>query len=348
MNATSSGGAEIESVNSIRTFAPRLYSTQNRAVTASDYETIIPKIYPETESVTAFGGEDLNPPQFGKVFITIKPFYGTFISESVKKNIRQELKKFNVSGISPVILDAKVLYIELDTNVYYDANINSRSSEIETKVFDNVVALSKSQEFNKYGAKFRYSRYQRLVDSTDSSITSNITKTQIRRDIQVQTNIFAEYELCFKNSFHVTNSNGFNIKSSGFIVSGISNTVYLGDLPNADLKTGSLFLFYLNINSEPVIVKNGVGEVNYEEGEIVTTPIKIISTSKSDGGSPIIQISASPESNDVFGVQDLYLQVDTSKLNITMISDNLQSGSDSSGSNEIISSSYPSTNLIIS
>ena len=174
----------------------------------------------------------------------------------IKKNIRQELKKFSVSGISPVILDAKVLYIELDTNAYYDANINSKTSEIQTKIFDNVITLSKSQEFNKYGAKFRYSQYQRLVDNTDSSITSNITKIQIRRDIQVQTNIFAEYELCFKNSFHVSNVNGFNIKSSGFVVSGISNTVYLGDIPNADLKTGSIFLFYLNSNFQPVIVKN--------------------------------------------------------------------------------------------
>jgi len=347
VNATSSGGSEIESVNSIRTFAPRLYSSQNRAVTASDYETIIPKIYPETESVTAFGGEDLNPPQFGKVFITIKPFFGTFISNSVKNNIRQQLKKFSVSGISPVILDAKILYIELDTNVYYDSNVNSRSSEIQTKINDNVVRLSKSQELNKYGAKFRYSRYQKLVDNTDSSITSNITKIQIRRDIQVQTNIFAEYELCFKNNFHISNRSGFNIKSSGFRVSGISNVVYFGDIPNADLKTGTIFLFYLNFNLQPVLVKNGVGTVDYTEGEILTTPLKILSTLKTDGGSPIIQISASPESNDIFGVQDLYLQLDTSKLNITMIPDNLQSGSDSSGSNEIISSSYPTTNLII-
>ena len=246
VNTSSSGDAEIESVTSIRTFAPRLYSSQNRAVTASDYETIIPKIYPETESVTAFGGEDLNPPQFGKVFITIKPFFGTFISDTVKKNISQQLKKFSVSGISPVILDAKVLYIELDTNAYYDANVNSRTSEVQTKIFDNVITLSKSQELNKYGAKFRYSKYQRLVDGTDSSITSNITKIQIRRDIQVQTDIFAEYELCFKNSFHVFNTSGFNIKSSGFTVSGISNTVYFGDAPNADSKTGSLFLFYLD------------------------------------------------------------------------------------------------------
>ena len=348
VNRTSSGGSEIESITSIKTFAPRLYSTQNRAVTASDYETIIPKIYPETESVTAFGGEDLDPPEFGKVFVTIKPFFGRFIAESVKRNIRQELKKFNVSGILPVILDAKILYIELDTSVYYDVNDNSRSDAVKTKLLDNVTTLAKSQELNKYGAKFRLSKYQRLIDETDSSITSNITKVQIRRDIQAQTNIFAEYELCFKNRFHVFNTGGFNIKSSGFIVSGISNTVYISDVPNTDLKTGSLFLFYLDLNSQPVIVKNPIGTIDYIKGEVLTTPIKIVSTEKSDGGSPIIEISASPESNDIFGVQDLYLQVDTSKLNISMIPDNLQSGSDSSGSNEIISSSYPSANLIIS
>ena len=345
-NLPSSGGAAIESVNSIRNFAPRAYSAQNRAVTAADYETLIPKIYSEAESVSAFGGEELTPPQYGKVFITIKPFYGSFLSNAVKDNIKFQLKKYAVAGIIPEILDLKYLYIEPTSNVYYDTNSSLSSDLLKTRVINNIKRYADSEELNKYGARFKYSKYQKLIDDSDSAITSNITKLQIRRDLKVSLNQFAQYEICYRNQFHIKNTTGYNIKSSGFKVSGIANTVYFGDIPNTNMKTGSLFLFYLNSNVDPVIVRKSIGTIDYITGEIITNPIKIISTEKTDGGTPIIEISAIPESNDILGIQDLYLQIDINRLDVNTIPDNIESGSDTSGSNYITSSSYSNGNLV--
>lgn len=345
-NLSSSSGSEIESVNSIRNFAPRAYASQNRAVTASDYETLIPKIYPETESVSAFGGEELNPPQFGKVFITIKPFFGNFLSNTIKDNIKTELRKYAVAGIVPEILDLKYLYLELNSNVYYDTNSSLSADNIKSKVISNIEKYAESEELNKYGARFKYSKYQKLIDDSDASITSNITRLQMRRDLKISQNQFAEYEICFRNQFHIKNTSGYNIKSSGFKVSGISNTVYISDTPNSNNLTGSLFLFYLDSDTNPVIVKRSIGTVDYVNGEILLNPIKIISAEKTDEGTPIIEISTSPESNDVLGIQDLYLQIDTNRLEVNTIPDNIESGSDTSGSNYIISSSYLNGNLV--
>jgi hypothetical protein len=234
-NLPSSGGAPIESINSIRNFAPRAYAAQNRAVTAADYETLIPKIYSEAESVSAFGGEELTPPQYGKVFITIKPFYGSFLSNAVKDNIKFQLKKYAVAGIIPEILDLKYLYIEPTSNVYYDTNSSLSSDLLKTRVINNIKRYADSEELNKYGARFKYSKYQKLIDDSDSAITSNITRLQIRRDLKVSLNQFAQYEICYRNQFHIKNTTGYNIKSSGFKVSGISNTVFFGDIPNPDM-----------------------------------------------------------------------------------------------------------------
>jgi hypothetical protein len=345
-NNSSSSGSEIESINSIRNFAPRSYSSQNRAVTASDYETIIPKIYDEAESVVAYGGEELNPPQYGKVFVVIKPLYSSFLSNALKDNIKNELRKYSVAGIIPEIVDLKYLYIELDSNVYYNSNSSLNIEATKTKIINNITSYANSEELNKYGARFKYSKYQSLIDNSDSSVTSNITRVQIRRNLKVSTNSFAEYEICFKNQFHIKNTNGYNIKSSGFKVSGISKTVYFGDVPDSNLKKGTIFLFYLNSETQPIKIKNSIGTIDYETGEILTNPLKIISSEKNEDGTPIIEVSAIPESNDILGIQDLYLQIDINRLNISLISDNIESGSDTSGSNYITSSSYTNGVLV--
>jgi len=345
-NITSSGGTEIESVNSIRTFASRLYSSQNRAVTATDYETLIPKVYPEAESVSAFGGEELDPPQYGKVFIVIKPAFGSYLSNATKDNIKFQLRKYSVAGIVPEIMDLKYIYLELTSNVYYDSNTTLSVDTTKTKVVNNITKYSDSEELNKYGAKFKYSKYQKLIDDSDVSITSNITTVQIRRDLIVTQNQFAQYEICFGNQFHIANTNSYNIKTSGFKVSGLTNTVYVGDIPDQNKQTGSLFLFYLNSDTSPVIIKRSIGTINYVKGEIILNPINIISTEKNDGGNPVIEFSVVPESNDVLGVQDLYLQIDINRLNVNLIPDNITSGSDTSGKNYIISSSYSNGSLV--
>jgi hypothetical protein len=339
-NLNSRNGKEIESVSSIKKYAPRIYSAQNRAVTSRDYESIIPKIYPQTESVSVFGGEELSPPQYGKVFITIKPISGNFLSTGIKQNIKNELKKYSVAGIVTEILDLKYLHIEIFSDIYYNPNLVRESNSVQNLLRNNIEIYSNSDELNRYGARFKYSKFLRLLDDSSSAITSNITSIQIRRDLKPELNKFAEYEICFGNSFHIKNINGYNIKTSGIIVDGISDVVYISDLPNRNKKTGSLFLFKLNAQEEAFIVRKTIGIINYEEGEILLNPIKILSTQKNKSGNPIIEISASPKSNDVIGKQDLYLELDVNDVQLNMIADNIESGSDLSGSSYSISSSY--------
>ena len=343
-DSVSGGGKSIESVESIKKYAPQIYASQNRAVTAADYEGLIPQIYPEAQSVSAFGGEDLTPPQFGKVFISVKPFNGVFLSSGVKQNIQQQIKKFSVAGIRPEIIDLKFLFLEADCEVYYNPNLAPTASFVQNVVVQNITTYSDSSELNQFGGRFKYSQFQRVIDNSNESITSNITNINIRRDLVAQLNQFAEYELCFGNQLFVK-SLGYNIKSSGFVVSGISGTVYLGDKPNPDLKKGSVFLFRLNSPTEPFIVKQNVGTIDYVKGEVKLNPINIISTVVNHN-SPLVEISTIPLSNDVIGLQDLYLQLDVNNTTVDVIADNISSGNDISGTNYIVSSSYGSNKLV--
>jgi hypothetical protein len=345
-NISSQGGKEIESVDSVKKYAPRIYAAQNRAVTASDYEALIPKIYPETQSVSVFGGEDLSPPQYGKVFITIKPFYGPFVPNSIKDNLKNELRKYGVAGIVPVILDLKYLYLETDVTAYYNTNLAPSSDYVKTIISNNINSYANSTELNRYGARFKSSKFQNVVDNSHESVTSNITKVQIRRDLRASLNQFANYEICFGNRFHIKNVNNYNIKSSGFKISGINDTLYLSDIPNANQTTGEIFFFKLDSPTQPAIVKRSVGTVNYEKGEILLNPVNIVSTSKTMQGESIIEISVSPYSNDVIGLQDLYLQLDINNSVLNMLSDEISSGADPSGTTYKITSSYTNGNLV--
>ena len=199
-NVPSYGGKEIESVESIKKYAPQIYASQNRAVTAADYEALVPQIYPEAESVSAFGGEDLNPPEFGKVFISIKPYNGVFLSTAIKQNLQQHIKKYTVAGIRPEIIDLKYLYVEADVEAYYNPNKAPSGSFVQNLVTQNIAKYADSSELNQFGARFKYSKFQKVVDSSNESMTSNITTIKMRRDMQARLNTFAEYELCFGKS----------------------------------------------------------------------------------------------------------------------------------------------------
>jgi len=344
-NQSSIGGKEIESIDSIKKYAPRIYASQNRAVTAADYEALLPRIYPETESVSAYGGEELSPPSFGRVFISVKPYNGVYLSSSIKQNIKNELKKYAVAGITAEIVDLKYLYVETNSTVYYNSNLAANAAAVKTVVSNNLTHYSNSSELNKFGARFKYSKFLNVIDNSDASITSNITTVNMRRDLRVELNQFAEYELCYGNRFHIRSEDGYNIKSSGFKVSGISDTVYLGDIPNENLTTGTLFLFKLNSPTQPVIVKRGIGIIDYVKGELMLNPLKIISTNVLRNDLSLIEVSTNPYSNDVIGLQDLFLQLDPNNLTINMVSDEISSGNDVSGSNYTVTSSYSSTSL---
>ena len=333
-------GASIESVQSIKKYAPLVYSAQNRAVTADDYKAIVTKIYSNTESVSVYGGEDTSPPQFGKVFISIKPRNGKYLSQIEKIELKNKLKRYTVAGILPNIIDLKYLYVEMDSSVYYNANSTNSVNALKTAVISTLDTYAKSSELNTFGARFKFSKALNLIDKTNSAITSNITRVSMRRDLRPALNDLATYELCYGNAFNVNSLNGYNIKSSGFTVSGISGTVYLSDIPNADRKSGRVILFKLLASNQVAVVRNSIGTIDYTKGEILLNALIINSTTIA-GDQPTIQISGTPKSYDVIGLQDLYLQLDNSNSLVTMVSDTISSGADISGSNYVVSSSFP-------
>ena len=341
----SQNGGNIESIDSVKYFSPLTYSSQNRAVTARDYEAIIKKVYPNTESVSVIGGEELDPPEFGTVAISIKPKNGDLVSDFSKNQILSKLKQYTISGINQKIIDLKLLYIEIDSNVYYNTSLISSADTLKTNVVSSLNAYSRSINLNKFGGRLKYSKLLKVIDDTNQAITSNITKIRIRRNLKVLINQFAQYELCYGNKFYV-DPKGFNIKSTGFTIFGQSGTLYLSDLPNADLKTGTLRIIKILDNNTIKVVITSAGSIDYEKGEINLSTINFLSTTKPNN---TIEIQAFPRSNDVVGLKDLYVSLDVSNSTINMVRDVISSGDEVSGvqfTRDFYSSSYPNGKII--
>ena len=341
----SRNGGDIESLESIKTYAPKLYSSQNRAVTSNDYENLIKKIYPNTESVSVVGGEEMDPPEYGNVQISIKPKNGFFVSDFDKTRILTDLKKYSISGINQKIIDLKLLYVEIDSSIYFDDSKVSTADSLKTQIAASLSSYANSLDLNKFGGRFKYSKVLGIIDSTNVAVTSNITKVKIRRNLAAFVNQQAQYELCFGNRFHV-NSTGFNIKSSGFTISGEPSTVYLTDVPNEDGKSGIISIIKILSTGEIRIIAKSAGTIDYIKGEINLTTVNITSTVKPNN---IIEIEAIPESNDIVGLRDLYINFDISKSKINMVKDVISSGEEVSGSTFIrnaYTSSYSNGTLI--
>jgi len=344
-------GAEVESISSIKYLAPRLYSAQYRAVTPRDYEAIIRDIFPRTESVSVIGGEELDPPQFGKVQISVKPVGGTFVSDFDKTQIKSKLKKYAIAGINSEIVDLKILYVELESNIYYNPSRVSSVDNLKSSVITSLQQYANNVEINKFGGRFKYSKINQLIDRTNDAITSNITKVIIRRDLKVAINSFAQYELCFGNRFYI-NPLGFNIKSTGFTINGFDDVCFLTDVPNKDASgnldgsmKGTLSVVTSNNKGQQVILAKGAGGVDYMKGEVILNTINITSTALQNN---IVEVQAFPESNDVVGLKDLFVSLEVSKSTINMVKDVIASGEDISGitfTRDFFTSSYSNGSL---
>ena len=327
-------GDNIEDLDSIKYLAPRVYSSQLRAVTASDYKGLIPYIYTNVDSVTAYGGEELDPPEYGKVFISIKPRGANTLSQLTKEEIERSLKQYSIAGIKPELIDLKYLFVEFDTTVYYNKNQTSDVSEIRTKVLNTLTNYASSSDTNNFGGRVKYSKINALVDDTDSAITSNITKVKMRRDVSPAFNTFSTYEICFGNRVYVK-KDGYSIKSSGFKISGVNDTLYMGDIANDD-SSGRVFFFKL-VNNNPSIVKTNAGTIDYVKGEILLDVVNITSTALNNN---VIEVQAIPESNDVIGLKDLYLQIDVGNSVVNTVEDTITSGENTAATLFVPTSSY--------
>ena len=277
----------------------------------------------------------MSPPRFGKVFISVKPRNGDFLSDETKRELIQRLKSYAVAGIVPEFVDLKYLYVELQANPYYNPSMNDDPENLKTGISNALTQYSRSIDVNKFGGRFKYSKAVSLIDSVDSSITSNITLVLIRRNLRAVLGKFAQYEVCFGNRFH-TQESSYNVVSTGFTIEGVTGTVYLSD-EVIDREKGRIFFFTYTEGGTPNIVKKNAGTVDYMTGEVLIDTVNILSTVIAN---EVIEIQAIPHSNDIVGLRDLYVKFDMTNTEINMIQDLIASGENTSGSRFVHTHSY--------
>ena len=332
---SSENGDSIESIDNIKYLAPRVYASQYRAVTPNDYKSLIPFLYPNIDSVSAYGGEELDPPEFGKVYITVKPKNGEFLSAVAKDSIKNDLKKYTVAGIKQEFLDLMYLYVEYNSTVSYDSGFIADKLNLQTRIQSAIQSYARSSDINSFGGRLKYSKLLSQIDKVDTGITSNITTLIMRRNLIPAYNTVATYETCYGNQFHA-DLEGFNIRSSAFKLESVDGDVFLTDFPNNDQLTGVVKFFKIE-NGVITYINNNAGTVDYIKGEVILFPVNISSTTLSNR----IEIEVTPESNDIVAKENLYIVLDTtgnSKLNL--LEDVLVSGSNISGTNYMPPSSF--------
>ena len=328
------GGARAETTESIKFAAPKFYSAFGRAVSTRDYEAIIPQIYPNVGSISCYGGEEAEPPEYGKVFLAIKPKNADKLSLSEKNVILKKLREYSVAAIQPTIIDPSILYIDIDSFVYFNPNITRREpSEVKNAVLGSLNVLNNSGEFNKFGGKFKYSKLQGIIDSAEAAITSNITRLKMRKNVTVDLNARVNYKICYGNRIKQGTSVQPTVSSSGFKVVGDDFNIYYLN----DDGAGLLRLYYVKGTGEFEYVDGLWGTVDYSMGEIVINDLIIFMTSIANNQ---LQISAIPESNDIISLRETYLTVGIDNTTVSVVEDTISSGSNLSGTGVIPESSY--------
>ena len=330
----SENGDEIESIDNIKYLAPRVYASQYRAVTPNDYSSLIPFLYPNIDSVSAYGGEELDPPQYGKVFITVKPKNGEILSSITKDSIKNDLKKYTVAGIKQEFIDLKYLFDEYESTVSYDSGFVPDQQQLRSRILSAIESYSKSADINSFGGRLKYSKLVSTIDKVDTGITSKITNIVMKRVMVPEYNVLANYEICYGNQFHA-DMEGFNVRSSAFKLEGVAGNVYLTDLPYSDGKTGTVKFFTIVDNAINYINENA-GIVDYVHGEIILYPTTISSSSVNAG----IEIEVTPESNDIIAKESIYIVLDNTGSTLNLKEDTIVAGANKSGTNYVPPSSF--------
>ena len=304
------GGAEIESISQIKYNAPKYFSTQDRAVTSDDYAAIVRNIYPAISDIITFGGEEDDPPEYGKVKIVIKPESSNYLSNATKKDIAKKLKPYMVASVIPDIIDASILYVEVNSSIYYDSSrTTQRPEQVQTKVKSSLESYLKQSQTEKFNGKFRYSKFVSTIDNSDSSINSNTTSLTLRKDFFPQLNSKSYYEICYQNRFD-EKCEGPVVTSTGFKVSEFPTyTVYLED------NDGAMVLYRLDrLTGDKITLNDSVGTVNYEKGEVQLYDLTIVQGSFSDNK---IELRALPMYDDIVAMREVYLDVDMTSSKFT-------------------------------
>ena len=304
------GGEEIESTKKIKNTAPKAYGTQDRAVTAQDYEAIVRKVYPATSDIIIFGGEDQDPPQYGKVFIVLKPTDASYLTSLTKNKIVADLKKYVVASVEPQIIDPSILYVEMTSKIYYNSLITDQTpTQIRDKVIGSVQAYIDTSDTEKFNGKFRYSKFVGVIDDADVSINSNLTSLTMRKDFYPSLNSTFYYEICFQNAFDKDCDDPI-LSSTGFRVTEYPNfDVYVED------RNGKIVLYRLDtVTGDKVVLDNDIGDIEYDKGELKMYNLTIIKGSFFDNR---ISVRVKPLSNDIKAMREVYLDVDVANSSFT-------------------------------
>ena len=307
----SAGGENSESLDRIKFNAAKNYATQDRAVTAEDYKAIVRNLYPSVADITAFGGEEDSPPEYGVVKIVVKPKYATALTSYTKKDIETKLKKYSVASVTPKIVDPSILYVEMTSNIYYDTNLTTyKSDKIKSLVIKNIEDYIELSDTEKFNGKYRYSKFTGVIDDSDNSIMSNLTSIEMRKDFYPALNSKFYYEICFKNP--IVSDDEPTIRSTGFTVREYPlDTVYIED------RMGKLVLYKLDsVTGDKQVLNANLGEIDYGTGELRMYDLIIIKGSFNDDK---IEIRALPAQNDIVSAREMFLDVDITKSKFTII-----------------------------
>jgi len=339
-NSASQGGADGETNESIRHNAPLQYAAQERAVTTTDYETLVQSLYPNALSVSAWGGEDDETPRYGIVKIAIKPASGSTLTETTKQSIIDSLKPYNVASVSPQIVDPETTSVLLTSTIKYDAKATTKSSDTLRSEIVTAITNYNTTTLQKFDAVFRYSKLTGLIDDTDTSILSNITTVKVRKSFTPTISSSTRYDIYFRNALfnphtgHNAAAGGI-LTSTGFKVTGSDFEMFLDDDGNGNVRR-----YYL-VSGIRTYANETQGTINYATGQITLNSLSVASISNIRGAtSTRIEITVQPNSNDVVPVRDQIIEIDVANSSFTVSADTFVGGSAEAGVGYTPTASY--------
>jgi hypothetical protein len=340
-NSNAANGSEAETNASVKFNAPKSYSAQDRAVTVEDYKVKVQEIYANAKSVSAWGGEDNETPFYGRVYISIKAKSGSNLTETTKTDIVNQLKKFSIASVTPVILDPETTDILLTSNIKYNEQATTKGTETIKTDITNALTNYNDNTLNQFDGVFRYSKVIELIDDADSSILSNITTVKIRKSFTPTLSTATNYTVSFNNALYNPHSGhnssaGGILSSTGFKVSGDATNVYFFD----DDGQGNIRRYYL-ANQVRTYVDNTAGTINYSAGTLSINSVNITSVENIRGSaSSVIECTVTPSSNDVVPVRNQIVNIDVTNSTFTVAADTLVGGSANAGVGYTTTSSY--------
>jgi len=338
--SSAQGGAEPQTKESIRYNAPLQYSRQDRAVTTSDYETLVQELYPNAQSVSAWGGEDDETPVYGVVKIAIKAASGSTLTDATKTSIVTQLKKYNVASVRPEIVDPETTNILLTSTVKYDEKATTKDADTLKSEIITALNSYNTNTLQKFDSMFRYSKIVELIDDVDTSILSNITTLKIRKTFTPTLSTSTRYDIYFRNSIYNPHTGhksaeGGILSSSGFKVPNDANVYYLDDDGSGNVRR-----YYL-VSGVRTYANNTQGTINYSTGQITINSLTVASIENIRGASStVIELTVQPNSNDIVPVRDQILSIDTANSTITVSADTFVGGSADAGVGYTTTSSY--------